>query len=167
MKATFLLFVMFVGACSAHTVSEESEVYGQQLFPFFGYHPPRPYFPWFRIPHHPVFPRPFPTPSVPAPSSPQTGSSAPKASPSHSVSGSSPSPDQCWATIRKVGTCEHQIFSSFMRGHVAISSECCAAINELSEDCSSPVFGIFGNPFFAPLIKAECSDGGKAAPTPA
>ncbi|KAF5208256.1 Receptor-like protein kinase [Thalictrum thalictroides] len=76
-------------------------------------------------------------------------------------------PDQCWATIRKVRTCEHQIFKSFMLGHVAISSDCCAVISELGEECSSPVFGIFGSPSFAPLIKTHCKNGQSPAPTPA
>ncbi|CAL8152902.1 unnamed protein product [Prunus armeniaca] len=65
------------------------------------------------------------------------------------------------------GTCYHEVCVSFWTRKVAIQEDCCKAIVQLDEDCSSAVFSRFNNPFFQLLLKEYCSNKGEgSSPAP-
>ncbi|XP_010492683.1 PREDICTED: uncharacterized protein LOC104770032 [Camelina sativa] len=72
---------------------------------------------------------------------------------------------KCLADCKEVKTCFADIRKAFITHKPAIGSDCCAAIQNMKEDCVKTVFGSFHNHFFNGVIKRHCSN--KAVSSPA
>ncbi|KAK1265023.1 hypothetical protein QJS04_geneDACA018155 [Acorus gramineus] len=55
------------------------------------------------------------------------------------------------------------VFSSFFTGRISLSTQCCAAIESISDNCFAKIFPFLGSGF-NPLLKSFCVAQSGAAP---
>lgn len=68
-----------------------------------------------------------------------------------------PNVQKCWSSFGSLHQCFVEISQSFWSRRPLVSPACCEAIQEITDDCEDTVFGHFNNPFFAPFLRAHCS----------
>lgn len=78
-----------------------------------------------------------------------------------------PSPElaKCFSDHKKVTKCLNKVFTK--KSTIGSeSSDCCAVIKTLYEDCEKTDFGSFRNPFFNYYVKQHCATPTQGGPTP-
>ncbi|XP_002532317.2 uncharacterized protein LOC8268271 [Ricinus communis] len=144
MKKVFAILLLFIvySATAADDAAPAPPSDGgspnKPSFPLF----PRRSFPW--IGHGRAFP-PLPA-GFPHPKLPPTDSNSQK----------------CLQDFHVEQGCVNQILHSYASHNINLDASCCSVVDAIKQDCVSPIFAHFSNPFFGGLLKQHCS----SPPTP-
>ncbi|KAK1306470.1 hypothetical protein QJS10_CPA10g01112 [Acorus calamus] len=73
--------------------------------------------------------------------------------------------EKCWAAVIGASECIQDVFSSFFTGRISLSSQCCTAIEGISDNCFAKIFPFLGSDFNH-LLKGFCVAQSGTAPPP-